>query len=63
MSNNKQDIDSILLANLYCINCQRQNNFGCQEVARKYLTRKINKALIEREKIKSIRAPFYMFFN
>lgn len=56
----KTDIDSILLANLYCVNCQKINDFGCREVARKYLTLKINKALTNR-KIKPVKA--FSFFK
>lgn len=57
----KTDIDSILMANWYFINCKKTNGFGCQDVARKYLTLKINKTLSEREKIKSDRA--FSFLN
>jgi len=57
----KTDIDSILMINWYFINCKKTNGFGCQDVARKYLTLKINKTLSEREKIKSDRA--FSFLN
>lgn len=46
--NDKTDIDSILLANFYFLNCQKINGFGCREIARKYLTQQINKTLTER---------------
>lgn len=58
---NKQDIESILLVNLYCINCQKINDFGCREVARKYLTQKINKTLTKRQKNRSVKA--FSFIN
>lgn len=60
----KTDIDSILLANWYFINCKKTNGFGCQEIARKYLTLKINKTLSERKKFKTDRAfSFYNLFH
>jgi hypothetical protein len=45
----KTDVQSILLANSYYIQCKKR---GCEksELARKYLTVKIRKALSERKK-------------
>ena len=59
---NKTDIDSILLANWYFINCIK-NGVDCSktETARKYLTLKINKALNDRQRSRSIKA--FSFFK
>jgi len=58
---NKADIDSILLANWYFINCKKTDNFGCQDIARKYITLKIKKALSDRKKNQSNRT--FSFLN
>lgn len=47
---NNSDIESILLANWYVVNCVTKNNTSKVNVARKYLTMKINKALVEKSK-------------
>jgi hypothetical protein len=49
---NNSDIESILLANWYIVNCVKNNGVGCPKTnaARKYLTMKINKALVEKSK-------------
>jgi hypothetical protein len=46
------DIDSILLANWYIVNCVKNNGVGCPKTnaARKYLTMKINEVLVGRTK-------------
>ncbi len=61
---NKPDIESILLANWYLINCKKSNGVDCDSVniARKYLTTRINKALVER-KNRSTRASFLSYFK
>ena len=49
---NKPDIESILLANWYFINC-KYNGVDCDksyDMSRKYLVMKINKVLTERSK-------------
>ena len=55
---NNSDIESILLANWYIVNCVKNNGAGCPKsnVARRYLTMKINKALVERGKTQSTKA-------
>lgn len=53
---NNSDIESILLANWYVVNCVTQNNKSKVNTARKYLTMKINKALVERNKKPSTKA-------
>lgn len=53
---NNSDIESILLANWYVVNCITKNNNSKVDVVRKYLTMKINKALIERNKKLSTKA-------
>lgn len=47
---NKPEVESILLANLYLIKCKLDMNTGENKIdlARKFLTTKINKALVER---------------
>lgn len=57
----KTDIDSILLANFYFLNCQKVNGFGCREIARKYLTQQINKTLTERKRNQSVKV--FSFFK
>ena len=51
---NKEDINSILLANLYLLSCNSTNPL-CRkkELARKYLTHKIAKALKGRQNKKT----------
>lgn len=49
----KQDIDSILLANWYFIQCKFENPSPEKtELARKYLVSKVGKALTRRIKVK-----------
>jgi hypothetical protein len=64
---NKPEVDSILLANLYLTKCKLDD---CEpkriDIARKYLTNKINKVLVERslehQKSKSMFTfIFYLF--
>jgi hypothetical protein len=51
----KQDVESILLANWYFIKCKMESSSKDKtELARLYLVSKIDKALIERSKLKSI---------
>lgn len=62
---NKPEVDSILLANLYLTKCKLDNYEPKRiDIARKYLTNKINKVLIERslepQKDKSL---FTLFFT
>ena len=52
---NNSDIESILLANWYVVNCIKNNN-SKTDVARKYPTMKINKALVERNKKSSTKS-------
>jgi hypothetical protein len=66
---NKQDVDSILLANWYFIKCKMDSPSDSKtELARKYLVAKIGKALIDRSKVRSnaIKAfvfiPFFSIF-
>lgn len=48
----KEDIDSILLANWYFTKCKIESPSSDKtELARKYLTQKVNVALFERTKI------------
>jgi hypothetical protein len=58
---NNSDIESILLANLYVVNCITKNN-SKTEIARKYLTMIINKTLVERSK-KTSSTKVYSFFG
>jgi len=58
---NNSDIESILLANWYFINCIKSNDAKCKETAKRYLTMKINKALVERSNTQSTKA--YSFLN
>jgi hypothetical protein len=45
----REDIDSILLANWYFTKCSIENpSSNKTELARKYLTQKVNKALFDR---------------
>jgi hypothetical protein len=45
----KEDIESILLANWYFTKCRIENPSSDRtELARKYLTKKVSKALLER---------------
>ena len=62
---NKPDIESILLANWYLINCKKSNGIDCDSIniARQYLTTRINKALIDRKENRSIRASFLSYFR
>jgi hypothetical protein len=61
---NKTEVDSILLANSYLIKCKLDN---CEpqriDIARKYLTSKINKALnkrtLENQKNKTLSFIFF----
>jgi hypothetical protein len=54
----KQDIHPILLANVYLITCKLNNNCceNKKELARKYLSKTINKTLKNR---KEISKPFF----
>jgi hypothetical protein len=57
----KEDIDSILLANWYFTKCRIENPSSDKtELARKYLTQKVNKALSERTKINISSKAFYL---
>lgn len=49
---NNSDIESILLANWYFVNCVKNNGPKCPKkgIARRYLTMKINKVLVDRSK-------------
>lgn len=58
---NSTDIDSILLANWYSINCRKCGN-AKKETARKYLTMKINKALSERKRKHPDKASSFLKF-
>lgn len=49
----KEDIDSILLANWYFTKCRIENPSSDKtELARKYLTQKVNRVLFERTNVK-----------
>jgi hypothetical protein len=51
----KEDIDSILLANWYFTKCRIESPSSDKtELARKYLTQKVNRALFERTNNKSV---------
>ncbi len=51
----KEDIDSILLINLYFTNCKLLKPFSpITELVRSYLCKKINNALNRKENIESI---------
>lgn len=53
----KQDVNSILIANYYLVKCKLDNNCCDKvEIARKYLTSIIKKALIDRTKTLSTKA-------
>ena len=54
----KQDIDSILLANWYLVNCKLDTTMCAKktELARKYLVAKIQKALSDRKHSQSNKA-------
>lgn len=53
----KEDIDSILLANWYFTKCRIETPSSDRtELARKYLTQKVNKVLFERTKVSSNKA-------
>lgn len=59
---NKQDVDSILLANWYFIKCKMESpSDGKTELARKYLVAKIGKALIDRSKVRSNAIKAFVF--
>ena len=54
----KPDVESILLANWYFINCKHDNkNCDKSDIARKYLILRIRKALFERSK--SNKSPIF----
>jgi hypothetical protein len=55
-----QEIDSILLANWYFLSCKKDKKVGCHDVARKYLTLQIKKALSVREKSNTDRASSFL---
>lgn len=51
----KEDIDSILIANWYFTKCRIENPLSDKtELARKYLTQKVQNVLFERNKIKKL---------
>lgn len=59
---NKEDIESILLANWYFTKCKIENpSCNKTELARKYLVDKVGSTLKERSKSKSPKK--YSFFN
>jgi hypothetical protein len=62
---NNSDIESILLANWYFINCVKSNDGKCVKsvVARKYLTMKINRALVERNNPPTKAFSFLNYFR
>jgi len=58
---NNSDIESILLANWYFINCiKNSDDPKCKETAKKYLTMKINKALVERGNTQPTKAYYFL---
>lgn len=58
----KEDIDSILLANWYFTKCRIESPSSDKtELARKYLTQKVNRALFERTNNKSISGKAFYF--
>lgn len=60
---NKQDIESILIANWYLIQCKSNSSSSDKvELARRYLVSRIEKALIDRRnKNKNQSKPFNLF--
>ncbi len=57
----KEDIDSILLANWYFTKCKIETPSSDRtELARKYLTQKVNKALFERTKVNTTKAFYFL---
>jgi hypothetical protein len=62
----REQIDSILLVNSYFTKCKYDNNSeSCQrtELARKYLVKKISKALNRKNNFSYIRAFFIALVN
>ena len=58
---NNSDIESILLANWYFINCiKNKDDVKYKEAAKRYLTMKINKALVERGKTQPTKANSFL---
>ena len=57
MKKPNQDINSILLANWYLISCKTSDRSVSHEIARKYLTLQIKKALLVKKK-SNTKEPF-----